>query len=79
MKKINNRYVLSPTDIKRAEAHTRALARKTCPGGSVQAWFDWETGEVWYREFYGNSTYLVEGYETIQHICTVRRPDYIVV
>lgn len=54
MKQVNRLYQLSATDIKRIEAHTRAIARKASYDGHIEAWFDQETGRVDYYELVGN-------------------------
>lgn len=56
MKKVNNVYQLSNTEIAKISAHTRALARKYSGNydGRVAAYFDHSTGEVIYEEFVGS-------------------------
>ena len=61
MKKINNEFKLSKTDIKRIEAHTRALARNEDFDGYVEAWFSRETGTIKYIELLLNSYISTEG------------------
>lgn len=54
MKKINNQYVPSATDIKKAAAHCRAIARRAAYDGSVEAWLNQSTGTISYNEIVGN-------------------------
>ena len=56
MKYINGRYQLSKTDIKKAEAHTRAVARSHNGNydGYIACYFDIYTGKFIYYEFVGN-------------------------
>ena len=56
MKNVNGLYIPSKTDIKKASAHTRHLARKRHGqySGSVDCYFDNERGEFIYEEFVGN-------------------------
>lgn len=55
MKKLNGSFLLSATDIAKIESHTRAMARKACYDGSVEAWFDHESGKTYYYEMVGQS------------------------
>ena len=55
MKKINNQFVASATDIKNAQSHCNALARKAAFDGNIEAWFDKSTGTIRYIENIGNS------------------------
>lgn len=68
MKKINGKYTLSATDIKRISAHCRAIARGCTFSEHVTAYFDNESGEVFYREFVGCGGYIVG--ESIEHVYT---------
>lgn len=72
MKKINGRYVPSATDIKRAQAHTRAIARKAVYDGHVECWFDWELGEFAWNEFCTDAYIRPEEWETIEFINSER-------
>ena len=55
MKYVNGLYILSKTDIKKASAHTRRLAREQRGqyDGSVVCYFDKKRGEFYYEEFVG--------------------------
>lgn len=57
MKKLDGKYVPSTTDIKRAEAHARAIASKADYDGCVEVWFDESNGEFRFCECVG-STYM---------------------
>ena len=56
MKYVNGLYILSKTDIKKASAHTRRLARERHGqyNGSVDCYFDNKRGEFYYEEFVGS-------------------------
>ena len=56
MKYVNGLYLPSTTDIKKASAHTRRLARERYGqyNGSVDCYFDHERGKFIYEEFVGN-------------------------
>lgn len=62
MKKVNGEFVLSKTDIKKAEAHTRAIARKQKGqySGHIECIFDSSTGEFYYCEHVGFGGYTQE-------------------
>lgn len=68
MRKINGVYILSPTDIKRIEAHTRALAKQAHYYGYIEAWFDSSTGKVNYYELTDND-YMVSSSDDDKCIC----------
>lgn len=53
MRKVNGIFVLSSTDKKNIEARCRAIARKAPYTGSVEAWFNAESGRVDYVELIG--------------------------
>lgn len=72
MKKIDGKYVLSATDIKRADAHARAIARSAVYDGHVECWFDWGLGEFRWYEFTRDAYIRPEDHETIQFICSER-------
>lgn len=57
MKKIANAYIASATDIKKAMAHTRAMARKAPYDGAIECWFNPENGKFLYMECVGESWY----------------------
>lgn len=65
MKKINNVFVPSATDARKAMAHTRAMARKAPYDGTIECWFDPEAGRFLYVECVG-STYSES--ESLQYI-----------
>lgn len=67
MKKIDGQFILSNTDVKRIEAHTRALARKARFDGDIKAYLDTKTGEIWYEEFVGYGGEL--DHEDFEFIC----------
>lgn len=54
MKKINGQFVASTTDIKRAQSHCNALARKAAFDGNIEAWLDQSNGIIRYIENIGN-------------------------
>lgn len=54
MKKIDNQFVASATDIKKAQAHCNALARKAAFDGSIEAWLDQSNGIIRYIEIVGS-------------------------
>lgn len=62
MKKVNGEFILSSTDIRKAKAHTRALAKKQKGqyGGHIECMFDSRTGEFHYFEHVGNGSYTSE-------------------
>lgn len=66
----NGRYVLSESDKKKIEAHTRAIAKKAAYDGAIEAWFDFETGEVRYMECVGSDYYISDSH-TMGRICRV--------
>lgn len=70
MKKINGIYQLSNTDIKKIEAHARALARDSAYAGSIEAWFNPTSGEIRWFELIGNDYIIDEGKEQIC-VCSV--------
>ena len=70
MKKINEKFELSKTEIKNAAAHARAMARNCNHNGTVEAYFDTETGEVFYNEHLPNNWCKYE--ENIVRICAYR-------
>lgn len=56
----NNKYIPSATDIKKAEAKTRGIARKRNGqyDGEVQCYFDNRLGEFYYEEFTNHTSYI---------------------
>lgn len=66
----NGHYVLSESDKKKIEAHARAIAKKAAYDGAIEAWFDFETGEIRYLECVG-SDYYVSDSSTMERICRV--------
>lgn len=73
MKKIDNKYIPSRTDIKKAQSHARAIENKypEFSGLHVETYFDIATGEFSYCELTQNS-YMVTPLVYIQH----REPFY---
>ena len=71
MKKINGEFILSKTDIKKAEAHTRALAReqKGQYSGHIECMFDSGTGRFHYFEHVGTGSYTPETDELKRIYC----------
>lgn len=69
MKKVNGEFILSNTDIKKAEAHTRALARKQKGqyGGRIECMFDSKTGDFHYFEHVGTGSYTPET-DTLKYV-----------
>ena len=67
MKYVNGLYVLSKTDIKKASAHTRRLAREQHGqyNGSIDCYFDKKCGEFYYEEFVGRGWMKGEDLEYI--------------
>lgn len=55
MKKINDRFVASATDIKKAQSHCNAMARKASFDGNIEAWLNQSNGMIIYVENIGNS------------------------
>lgn len=70
MKKINGKFELSKTEIKKAAAHARAMARKRVHNGTIEAYFNTETGEVFFDEHLPNS--WDEYSEEVDRICVYR-------
>lgn len=62
MKNMNGEFIPNSTEIKRAKAHTRAIARKRKGqyGGEVECMFDNRTGKFHYFEHVGNGSYTRE-------------------
>lgn len=58
MKKLEGKFVPSKTDIKRAKAHARAIAKNAHYSGAVEVWFDSDNGEFHFHECTG-SNYIV--------------------
>lgn len=58
MKKLEGKFVPNKTDIKRAKAHARAIAKNAHYSGSVEVWFDSDNGEFHFHECVG-SNYIV--------------------
>ena len=54
MKRINNEYVASATDIKRAQSHCNAIARAAAYDGCIEAWLNKADGTIRYIENIGN-------------------------
>ena len=71
----NGRYVLSESDKKKIEAHTRSIARKAAYDGAIEAWFDFETGEIRYMECVGFDYYMSDDHamELIYRVSTPAR------
>lgn len=55
MKIVDGIFEPSPTDLRRAEAHARAIARKAQYDGEIKVWFDRSSGQFSYLECVGNS------------------------
>ena len=60
MKCINDRYVPSATDVKKAQSHCNAIARAASYDGNVEAWLDQSNGRISFIENVG-SGYSVGG------------------
>lgn len=78
MKKENNRFVPSNTDIKKAKAHTRAIARsaKGQYSGHIECMFEKNTGQFHYFEHIGTGNYTPETENLIYiYSATVREFD----
>lgn len=69
MKKVNGEHKMSATEIKRVEAHTRALARKARFDGCIEAWFDRSNGTVRYYELVGDS-WMATDCDDMEFICS---------
>lgn len=69
----NGHYVLSESDKKKIEAHARAIAKKAAYDGAIEAWFDFETGEIHYMECVGSDYYMSDSH-TMERICRVSTP-----
>ena len=69
----NGRYTLSKSDKKKIEAHARAIAKKAAYDGAIEAWLDFETGEIHYMECVG-SDYCVSDSNSMEQICRVFTP-----
>ena len=54
MKKINNQFTASATEIRRAQSHCNALARRATYDGSVEAWLNRSNGSISYVEHIGS-------------------------
>lgn len=70
MKKINGKFELSKTEIKNAAAHARAIARNCNHNGTAEAYFDTNTGEVFFEEHLPNN-WSEHGTEVVR-ICAYR-------
>ena len=62
MKKTNSGFIPSNTDIEKAKAHTRAIARKRKGqySGYIECMFDSISGEFCYHELVGEGGYISE-------------------
>lgn len=73
MKKIDNRYMPSTTDVNEAMAHARALARKDTCEGHIEDWMMHDTREIKYLETYDNSSFYNFGERGAECIGTMDR------
>lgn len=55
MRKKSGKFILCKTDVSHIEAHARRLAKAASKqySGSIEAWFDPDTGNVTYTEHVG--------------------------
>lgn len=70
MKQINGKFELSKTEIKNAAAHARAMARNCNHNGTAEAYFDTNTGEVFFEEHLPNN-WCEHGAEVVR-VCAYR-------
>lgn len=68
MKKINGKFVPSATDIKRAQAHARAIAKSRSYDGCIDVYFDAVFGRFEYHELVGNGYILPNNPEEYQFV-----------
>ena len=54
MKKINNKFVASATDVRKAQSHCNAMAKAAPYDGSIEAWLNQSNGTIHYIENVGN-------------------------